>query len=135
VIVSSDEDRLFFDGETCTDHGQVWFEFGGYFSLITPGDFLGTHNLGGTIWLLIFDDRPGVLPDESGYVMYVYYPSLGTMSVTQAGAVGGFFEGTFDITFEARTYPAAPSFGSPLPITGDFRLLRVSDTYWPDWAY
>jgi hypothetical protein len=56
---------------------------------------------------------------------YLYGSTSGTITVTSFGPVGEAVEGTFDIIFETDMEPAGIG-DSPLSVTGEFRLKRIS---------
>ena len=64
-------------------------------------------------------------------VVYLYSSTSGIITITSFGAEGEAVEGTFDITFEGGIAPASIG-DSPLAVTGEFRLKRVS---WEDIPY
>ena len=133
VTLSPDEDSMNYSGTYCfhtSTPPDVMFEMYGWLYPNTPGEYIGTYG-GLDTPVGYFSTWPWIT--ENGEV-YMYHTVDGTIEITSFGDVGGDVVGTFDLTYESDNIPA-PSYGSPLPITGDFRLLRVSDTYWPDWAY
>jgi len=60
--------------------------------------------------------------------VYLYDSTSGTTTITVFGAEGEAVEGTFNITFQGGLAPAAIG-DSPITVTGEFRLKRVS---WED---
>ena len=62
---------------------------------------------------------------------YRYNSTGGTVTITSFGDVGGAVEGTFDVTFMGGIVEPAALGDSPLDVTGDFRLLRVSEDDFP----
>jgi hypothetical protein len=59
---------------------------------------------------------------ESG--PFFYNSTNETVTITSFGAVGSDVEGTFSCTLEFDS-TIAPSFGSPLSVSGDFRLKSI----------
>ena len=125
VSVSPNEDSISIVSTTCAaDKMFVSFSFSGQLNPNTPGAYLGTYSLTGSdaglsfIYLSIYEPFPDISE---------YFQSAGTITINQWGVVGGFCEGTFNVTWISPS--PATSFGSPLTTVGDFRLLRVSDEY------
>ena len=100
-------------------HADINGEYQGEYTLEDNG--IGDNYTGyGNLTIDIYDDL-----DE-----YAYYSTGGTLTITSFGDVDGAVVGTFDITFEGGMIPAALG-DSPLDITGDFRLHRLSEDDFP----
>ena len=119
------------------DTSGILVDFYGSLLPYVQGEYLGDYTLTGNngvgvnvlnsiyvgyghLYINIWDD-----PDS-----YQYSTTGGTVTITSFGDVGGAVEGTFDVTFGIYLGPVA--LGDPtLTITGDFRLLRVSEDDFP----
>ena len=128
VIASPDEGELYISGKSCAPTADdTYFDFGCYFGLDTPGSFIGTFDIDQYMGIIISEKLPG----EGDLTPFHYEYTAGVITITQAGTVGEDFEGVYVFTVESVSAPA-PSFPSPLTITGDFRLIRIEDSYFPD---
>ena len=132
--ISDTQDLIVIYGSNWKEGGDtsgILINFLGTLRPYVQGEHLGDYTLEeinglnsvfvgyGYLSLEIFD-----IPD-----MYLYRATAGTVTITSFGDVGGAVEGTFDVTL---TYMVPLDLGDPtLPVTGDFRLLRVSEDDFP----
>jgi hypothetical protein len=130
--ISDTQDGIFLYGSNWEEGGEtsgILVDFLGSLFPYIKGEYLGDYTLvviNGLNSILVGDGYLSIeildIPD-----FYIYSATGGTVTITSFGDVGGAVEGTFDVTF---TLPAA--LGDPtLAITGDFRLLRVSEDDFP----
>jgi len=127
VVIDQNEETIQIFASTCGDYEDldISFEFFVSLDVNTPGDYLGTFDqVGSDAGFCSASFLIHLSEDEH----YGYRLSEGSITIDQTGTVGGFFEGTFNITFVPINDPA-PSLGSEFTAIGDFRVLRVSDEY------
>jgi hypothetical protein len=130
AILSPDEDAIFIVGQICgngSERADIALQLHGYLSPSNPGVYIGTYDDTGSdagIFFSLFYEITEPYPNDC-----VYLKTGGTITINTFGDVDGDVEGNFDITIESAV--PAPSFGSPLTVAGGFRLLRLSDEYFP----
>jgi hypothetical protein len=132
AILSPDESNIFIVGQICgngSERADIALQLHGYLSPSTPGVYIGTYDDTGSdagFFISLFYEITEPYPNN-----YFYLKTGGTITINTFGDVGGDVEGNFDITIESTVPVPAPSFGLYLTVVGEFRLLRLSDEYFP----
>lgn len=90
----------------------------------TRGDYIGTYGDQGTT-IGQFYSRYTIKEDGQ---LYEYHMVDGSLTITSFGDVGGDVIGTFNLTLEGDV-PSAPSYGLSLTAIGEFRVIRIEDSY------
>ena len=122
VLVSDSEIQI--KGGTCGEGGEqvdITMSLNGFLSPNTPGEYIGTYGDEVTdigTCNIAFEIGEG----ESG--PYFYDGTDETITITSFEGLESDVEGTFSCTLEYNN-AIAPSLGSPLSVTGEFRLKNI----------
>jgi len=104
-----------------------WVEVAGYLHVETAGTYTGVYTLGlmNNVRISIYNE-----PD-----FYIYYAQSGTVTIDVFNDIGGSVEGSFDASFVIGgdlVFSPLELGDSPQPVTGTFRVKRVSEEDLPE---